>query len=351
MILTDEKQQKKNRVALVAEIIGDDAVKAILTDTIWINRVFPLAPRSEKKKRVHAAKSSLLQMADSEKARLLASRYEGIAIHPESEAVFVYRSGIWEEVTVMEFSRKMVAIYNENRADFARRTINNVIEALKLVMPVMSDQRRSLIPFANGVYDMETGEFTPHQPGNWITHHNGIEYTAPVPVENLHDQASNFHKWLRQAADNQKYEKRYTTVVRAVVIATNNTPMIFTDRAGGVARRRVIFQFNNPVREDERDPDLSEKIAGEIPVVICRLLENFTDPEKARKLLKDQRDSDEALEIKRATNPVIAFCEFLEFLVQEYGLMIGGGGGKKNPRQFLYPPSQSLVAQGLETIR
>ncbi|EIP2446509.1 DNA primase, partial [Escherichia coli] len=51
---------------------------------------------------------------------------------------------------------------------------------------------------------------------------------------------------------NPKYEKRFTAVIRAVVLATNNNPMIFTERAGGVARRRVIFRFDNIVSEAEK---------------------------------------------------------------------------------------------------
>ncbi|MCM4333112.1 DNA primase, partial [Escherichia coli] len=67
---------------------------------------------------------------------------------------------------------------------------------------------------------------------------------------------------------NPKYEKRFTAVIRAVVLATNNNPMIFTERAGGVARRRVIFRFDNIVSEAEKDRELPEKIAAEIPVII-----------------------------------------------------------------------------------
>ncbi|MBO0165651.1 hypothetical protein J0692_25975, partial [Vibrio alginolyticus] len=65
-----------------------------------------------------------------------------------------------------------------------------------------------------------------------------------------------------------KHEHQYTAVLRAVVVATNNTPMIFTERAGGVSRRRVIFQFNRRVSEEDKDPDLAEKISAEIPVVV-----------------------------------------------------------------------------------
>jgi phage/plasmid-associated DNA primase len=40
-----------------------------------------------------------------------------------------------------------------------------------------------------------------------------------------------------------KHEHQYTAVLRAVVVATNNTPMIFTERAGGVARRGLFFSL------------------------------------------------------------------------------------------------------------
>ncbi|QBY43702.1 hypothetical protein ArsFIN_22700 [Arsenophonus nasoniae] len=69
-----------------------------------------------------------------------------------------------------------------------------------------------------------------------------------------------------------KYEHQYSTVIRAVVIATNNTPMIFTERADGVARRRVIFQFNNKVKDEDKDSRLAEKISSEIAVIVRRLL-------------------------------------------------------------------------------
>jgi putative DNA primase/helicase len=49
----------------------------------------------------------------------------------------------------------------------------------------MGEPRRSLIPFANGVYDMETGIFSEHSQDNWLTNHNGVTYTPAVPSENL----------------------------------------------------------------------------------------------------------------------------------------------------------------------
>ncbi len=385
-------------------------------------------------------KAQLSQMADSERAQLLADRFDGVCVHPESEIVHVWRGGVWCPVSTMELSREMVAIYSEHRATFSKRVINNAVEALKVIAEPMGEPSGDLLPFANGALDLKTGEFSPHTPENWITTHNGIEYTPPAPGENIRDNAPNFHKWLEHAAGkdprkmmricaalymimanrydwqmfieatgdggsgkstfthiasllagkqntvsaemtslddaggraqvvgsrlivladqpkytgegtgikkitggdpveiNPKYEKRFTAVIRAVVMATNNNPMIFTERAGGVARRRVIFRFDNIVSEAEKDRELPEKIAAEIPVIIRRLLANFADPEKARALLIEQRDGDEALAIKQQTDPVIEFCQFLNFLEEARGLMMGGGGDsvKYTTRNSLY---------------
>lgn len=384
--------------------------------------------------------TQLAQMADSERAQLLAERFDGVCVHQESEIVHVWRGGVWCPVSTMEFSREMVAIYSEHRATFSKRVINNAVEALKVIAEPMGEPSGDLLPFANGALDLKTGEFSPHTPENWITTHNGIEYTPPAPGENIRDNALNFHKWLEHAAGkdqrkmmricaalymimanrydwqmfieatgdggsgkstfthiasllagkqntvsaemtslddaggraqvvgsrlivladqpkytgegtgikkitggdpaeiNPKYEKRFTAVIRAVVLATNNNPMIFTERAGGVARRRVIFRFDNIVSEAEKDRELPEKIAAEIPVIIRRLLANFTDSEKARALLLEQRDGDEALAIKQQTDPVIEFCQFLNFLEEARGLMMGGGGDsvKYTTRNSLY---------------
>ena len=385
-------------------------------------------------------KAQLSQMADSERAQLLAGRFDGVCVHPESEIVHVWRGGVWCPVSTMELSREMVAIYSEHRATFSKRVINNAVEALKVIAEPMGEPSGDLLPFANGALDLKTGEFSPHTPENWITTHNGIEYTPPAPGENIRDNAPNFHKWLEHAAGkdprkmmricaalymimanrydwqmfieatgdggsgkstfthiasllagkqntvsaemtslddaggraqvvgsrlivladqpkytgegtgikkitggdpveiNPKYEKRFTAVIRAVVLATNNNPMIFTERAGGVARRRVIFRFDNIVSEAEKDRELPEKIAAEIPVIIRRLLANFTDSEKARALLLEQRDGDEALAIKQQTDPVIEFCQFLNFLEEARGRMMGGGGDsvKYTTRNSLY---------------
>ncbi|ELR1729002.1 toprim domain-containing protein, partial [Salmonella enterica] len=60
-----------------------------------------------------------------------------------------------------------------------------------------------------------------------------------------------------------KYKDAYSTHIPAVILAVNNNPMRFTDRSGGVSRRRVILHFPEQIAPDERDPQLKNKIARE----------------------------------------------------------------------------------------
>ena len=134
-----------------------------------------------------------------------------------------------------------------------------------------------------------------------------------------------------------KYEKQFATVLQAVVLVTNNEPMIITERNGGVSRRRVIFTFDRVVSDTDKDPMLGDKIAAELPVVIRYLLTRFAEPDHARLLLLEQRNSDDALSIKRATDPVIDLCGMLAFMDEPSGLRMGGNTElKREPRRYLY---------------
>ncbi|HID4134754.1 TPA: DNA primase family protein, partial [Pluralibacter gergoviae] len=69
-----------------------------------------------------------------------------------------------------------------------------------------------------------------------------------------------------------KHKAPYSTRIPAVVLAVNNNAMTFSDRSGGISRRRVIFNFTEVVPENERDTMLAEKIEGELAVIIRHLL-------------------------------------------------------------------------------
>ncbi|EOT8853305.1 primase-helicase zinc-binding domain-containing protein [Escherichia coli] len=134
-----------------------------------------------------------------------------------------------------------------------------------------------------------------------------------------------------------KYQNPYSTHIPAVILAVNNNPMRFTDRSGGVSRRRVIIHFPEQIAPEERDPQLKDKIACELAVIVRQLMQQFSDPMIARALLQSQQNSDEALSIKRDADPTFDFCGYLEALPQTSGMFMGNANIiPRQPRNYLY---------------
>ncbi|ECZ7053214.1 DNA primase [Salmonella enterica] len=134
-----------------------------------------------------------------------------------------------------------------------------------------------------------------------------------------------------------KYQNPYSTHIPAVILAVNNNPMRFTDRSGGVSRRRVIIHFPEQIAPEERDPQLRDKIARELAVIVRQLMQKFSDPMSARALLQSQQNSDEALSIKRDADPTFDFCGYLEMLPQTNGMFMGNASIiPRNYRKYLY---------------
>ncbi|WP_421387869.1 DNA primase family protein [Aeromonas veronii] len=109
---------------------------------------------------------------------------------------------------------------------------------------------------------------------------------------------------------NPKGKAIFSTRIPAVLLATNNVPMVFKERNGGIARRRVIIRH---------------------------LLTRFADPDLAKRLLEEQRDGADALAVKREADHVLDFCATLAFLAEPQGFFMGGNVAvMKEPRKFLY---------------
>ena len=134
-----------------------------------------------------------------------------------------------------------------------------------------------------------------------------------------------------------KYQNPYSTHIPAVILAVNNNPMRFTDRSGGVSRRRVIIHFPEQIAPQERDPQLKDKITRELAVIVRHLMQKFSDPMLARSLLQSHQNSDEALNIKRDADPTFDFIGYLETLPQTSGMYMGNASIiPRNYRKYLY---------------
>ncbi|MBA5602052.1 DNA primase [Pectobacterium aroidearum] len=134
-----------------------------------------------------------------------------------------------------------------------------------------------------------------------------------------------------------KHKAPYSTRIPAVVLAVNNNAMTFSDRSGGISRRRVIFNFSEVVPENERDPMLPEKIEGELAVIMRHLLTRFGKQDEAKRLLHEQQKSEEALAIKREGDSLVDFCGYLMASVLCDGMFIGNAEIVPfSPRRYLY---------------
>lgn len=134
-----------------------------------------------------------------------------------------------------------------------------------------------------------------------------------------------------------KHKAPYSTRIQAVVLAVNNNAMTFSDRSGGISRRRVIFNFTEVVPENERDTMLAEKIEGELAVIIRHLLTRFASQDEAKRLLHEQQKSEEALAIKREGDSLVDFCGYLLVSVACDGMFIGNAEIVPfSPRKYLY---------------
>lgn len=140
-----------------------------------------------------------------------------------------------------------------------------------------------------------------------------------------------------KVAIDPKHKSPYSTRIPAVVLAVNNNAMSFSDRSGGISRRRVIFNFSQVVPENERDPLLTEKIEAELPVIIRHMLMRFSDQSEAKRLLFEQQKSEEALAIKREGDSLVDFCGYLMASVACDGMLIGNADITPfSPRRYLY---------------
>ncbi|MGO2341407.1 DNA primase family protein [Vibrio litoralis] len=378
------------------------------------------------------------QMAASQRASLLIERLSPLAINDAAETLYQFKGGIWERLEESRAYRTMIDIFNEHDTPYSKRAVSAAVDTAKLQAHIMKDSRKGVISFLNGVYDIASASFETHSPDNWLTTHNGIEYTPPAMNEALESHAPHFTKWIEHASQNNsdklnaikaalymvltnrsdwqlfievtgqggsgksvfsaiatllageqntatgnmrsldepqgraqfinkrlillpdqskyvgdgngikaitggdsveinpKYEKQFSSVISAVVMGVNNEPMSFTERQGGIARRRVIFCFNQVVKPQDKDPKLVDKIKKELPVIVRHLLALYREPKQAKNALEQQRDSQEALGIKQASDPLYAFCGHIVALAEATGMLMGINSQVRRPRIFLY---------------
>lgn len=370
------------------------------------------------------------------------------AADEEAASLYVYQdsgadAGCWKRKKQPAVQQMVMQVFESRLSNYSINKINSITKILYLKARTIQPPVENVLSFANGVLNIETGEFKKHHPGYWLRHNNGIEYTPAREEENLAIDAPVFADWLAWVAEgNQekaeaiqaalyavlmvkydwelffeltgeggsgkgvmmalcrllvgeqnvgsssitafdnarerapiadkklillpdqpayagdgsglraitggdlvhidpKWDKPFDTIIRAMVVTANNTPMIFTEKSGGTERRRVIFWFNNAKAESERDPFLKEKMRVELPVIVRHLLNKYVGREdEAKKALHRQRRSTEAVKVKVNSDPLVGFVEHLNFHPEADKMPVGGfvhnGGLSMRPQTYLY---------------
>ncbi|WP_028579417.1 DNA primase family protein [Desulfogranum japonicum] len=83
------------------------------------------------------------------------------------------------------------------------------------VAPAQLDQHPLLLPVANGVVDMRTGELRPGRPDDWLT------MAAPTEWKGLNEPCPEFEKFVRASLDNN--EEKYEYLHRALGYAASGS--------------------------------------------------------------------------------------------------------------------------------
>lgn len=143
-----------------------------------------------------------------------------------------------------------------------------------------------------------------------------------------------------------KYRDEFIAVIQAMVMIVNNEATRFTERCGGIDRRRVIYCFDRVVPDEQRDPDLLAKIEQEISGVVYQLMQRFKDPMDAKRALYNQQGSEEALEVKSQTDHITEFCGYFFTSEQCNGLFVGNAGMFRAERTHLYPAYLAFTRAG-----
>ncbi|SEM28217.1 DNA primase family protein [Phocoenobacter skyensis] len=103
------------------------------------------------------------------------------------------------------------------------------------------------------------------------------------------------------------YVDDFSLKLNPVFMLVTNYPLLFTDRNGGISRRRVIIPFDRAIPKDRKDVNFIDKVKTEVYGIVNKLLSLFPDPETAREVLENYKELDEGKNIKREANHLIDF--------------------------------------------
>ena len=184
---------------------------------------------------------NLSQMASSQRAELLNEYYNNnLAINLTTDDIYYYQANTWQPISDKVLMRTLAELFSKAGEPFNPMRISSAVESLRLSLPVMGTSQKDLICFKNGVYDLKTQTFRPHNKQDWLLVSNDIDYYPAKERESFETHAPNFAKWLNKASDNQDKAKNILAALY-MILANRYDWQLFLEVTGAGGSGKSVF--------------------------------------------------------------------------------------------------------------
>ena len=192
-------------------------------------------------KKLETQNMNLSQMASNQRAELLNEHYNhNLAINLTTDEIYHYQDNAWQPISDKVLMRTLADLFNQSGEPFNPMRISSAVETLRLSLPAMGRAQTDLICFKNGVYELKTQTFRPHNKQDWLLVSNNIDYYPAKEKESFETHAPNFAKWLKRASGNQ--DKAQNILAGLYMILANRYDwQLFLEVTGAGGSGKSVF--------------------------------------------------------------------------------------------------------------
>ena len=192
-------------------------------------------------KKLETQNMNLSQMASSQRAELLNEHYNhNLAINLTTDEIYYYQDNAWQPISDKVLMRTLADLFTQSGEPFNPMRISSAVETLRLSLPAMGSSQKDLICFKNGVYELKTQTFRPHNKQDWLLVSNDIDYYPAKENESFDTHAPNFAKWLKRASGNQDKAKNILAALY-MILANRHDWQLFLEVTGAGGSGKSVF--------------------------------------------------------------------------------------------------------------
>ncbi|OCG24709.1 hypothetical protein A9G11_03385 [Gilliamella sp. wkB108] len=184
---------------------------------------------------------NLSQMASSQRADLLKQYYgNNLAINLRTDEIYHYQDNVWQPISDKVLMRTLADLFTQSGEPFNPLRISSAVESLRLSLPIMGIPKKDLICFRNGVYELKSQTFRPHNKQDWLLVNNNIDYYPAKENESFETHAPNFTKWLKRVSGNQDKAKNILASLY-MILANRHDWQLFLEVTGAGGSGKSVF--------------------------------------------------------------------------------------------------------------